>query len=108
MWAVLVGLAIGYVIRYSKRIRHSPAQIGRRHLGDGRRRTRADDTDVPALTGRQKFVLVLFGGTFLTMIYGFIPWNDLWQEGFGRTSRCRRSHDFYFPEAVASSSSWRS
>ena len=39
---------------------------------------------MPALTGRQKLVLVLFAGAFLVMIYGFIPWNDLWQEGWGK------------------------
>src|SRR5262249_5227514 len=56
--------------------------------------------DVPALTGRQKLVLVLFGGTFLLMIYGFIPWNDLWQEGFGKDFPLPTFHDFYFPEAA--------
>src|SRR5262249_33278715 len=56
--------------------------------------------DVPALTGRQKLVLTLFAGTFLLMIYGFIPWNDLWQEGFGKNFPLPTFHDFYFPEAA--------
>jgi uncharacterized ion transporter superfamily protein YfcC len=34
------------------------------------------------------------------MIYGFIPWNDLWQEGFGRDFPLPTFADFYFPEAV--------
>ena len=55
---------------------------------------------MPALTGRQKFVLALFGGTFLVMIYGFIPWNDLWQEGFGSDFPLPTFADFYFPEAA--------
>ena len=55
---------------------------------------------MPALTGRQKLVLVLFGGTFLVMIYGFIPWNDLWQEGFGKDFPLPTFADFYFPEAA--------
>jgi uncharacterized ion transporter superfamily protein YfcC len=46
-------------------------------------------------------VLVLFGATFLTMIYGFIPWNDLWQQGFGNDFPLPTFHDFYFPEAAA-------
>ena len=54
----------------------------------------------PPLTGRQKLVLVLFGGTFLVMIYGFIPWNDLWQEGFGKDFPLPTFSDFYFPEAA--------
>ena len=57
-------------------------------------------TDVPVLSGRQKLILVLFGFTFLTMIYGFIPWNDLWQEGFGTNFPLPTFHDFYFPEAA--------
>ena len=57
-------------------------------------------SDVPALTGRQKLILVLFGGTFLLMIYGFIPWNDLWQEGFGKNFPLPTFADFYFPEAA--------
>ena len=56
---------------------------------------------MPQLTGRQKLVLVLFGGTFLVMIYGFIPWNDLWQEGFGKDFPLPTFADFYFPEAAA-------
>jgi uncharacterized ion transporter superfamily protein YfcC len=55
---------------------------------------------VPQLTGRQKIVLVLFALTFLTMIYGFIPWDDLWQEGFGKAFPLPTFYDFYFPEAA--------
>jgi len=57
--------------------------------------------DVPALTGRQKFVLVLFAGAFAVMIYGFIPWNDLWQEGWGKDFPLWTFGSFYFPEAAA-------
>ena len=35
------------------------------------------------------------------MIYGFIPWNDLWQEGFGKDFPLPTFADFYFPEAAA-------
>src|SRR5213076_811202 len=56
--------------------------------------------DVPNLTGRQKLILALFGATFLTMIYGFIPWNDLWQEGFGKNFPLPTFSDFYFPESA--------
>ena len=34
------------------------------------------------------------------MIYGFIPWNDLWQEGFGKDFPLPTFSDFYFPEAA--------
>ena len=35
------------------------------------------------------------------MIYVFIPWNSLWQEGFGKDFPLPTFADFYFPEAVA-------
>jgi uncharacterized ion transporter superfamily protein YfcC len=35
------------------------------------------------------------------MIYGFIAWNDLWQEGWGRDFPLPTSASFYFPEAAA-------
>ena len=34
------------------------------------------------------------------MIYGFIPWNDLWQEGFSKNFPLPTFADFYFPEAA--------
>ena len=100
LWFVLVAFAIGYVIFYARRISANP---GKSVVGVSP--TDAADaeslvTDVPALTGRQKLVLLLFGGTFLLMIYGFIPWNDLWQEGFGKDFPLPTFADFYFPEAA--------
>jgi uncharacterized ion transporter superfamily protein YfcC len=100
MWLVLVPLAIGYVLWYARRVREQPAKsvVGVSESDAANAATLV--SDVPALTGRQKLVLVLFGGTFLLMIYGFIPWNDLWQEGFGKNFPLPTFADFYFPEAA--------
>jgi len=100
MWLVLVPLAIGYVLWYARRVLEHPAKsvVGVSESDAADAATLV--TDVPALTGRQKVVLVLFGGTFLLMIYGFIPWNDLWQEGFGKNFPLPTFADFYFPEAA--------
>ena len=38
------------------------------------------------------------------MIYGFIPWNDLWQEGFGKNFPLPTFADFYFPKLPGCSS----
>ena len=101
MWIVLVAMAIGYVLRYARRVAPDPSRSV-----VGISPTDAEDAqglidDVPALTGRQKLVLVLFAGAFLVMIYGFIPWNDLWQEGWGTDFPLPTFGAFYFPEAAA-------
>jgi uncharacterized ion transporter superfamily protein YfcC len=101
LWVVVVSLAIGYVLWYGRRIRKNPEKsvvgISTKDAHEAEQMV----TDVPVMTGRQKLVLVLFGLTFLTMIYGFIPWNDLWQEGFGKDFPLPTFSDFYFPESAA-------
>jgi uncharacterized ion transporter superfamily protein YfcC len=101
MWIVLVAMAIGYVLRYAHRVRTDPAKsiVGISPAD-------ADDAqglieDVPRLTGRQKVVLTLFAGSFVVLVYGFIPWNDLWQEGWGKDFPLPTFGSFYFPEAAA-------
>src|SRR6516162_1693009 len=101
LWVVVVGLAIGYVIWYARRVNRDPAKsiigVSDSDAADAQQLV----SDVPKLTTRQKVVLLLFGLTFLTMIYGFIPWNDLWQEGFGKDFPLPTFADFYFPESAA-------
>jgi len=100
LWFTLLALAIGYVIWYARRIRANPAKSV-----VGISAADAEESEgleaVPALTGGQTLVLVLFTGTFLLMIYGFIPWNDLWQEGFSKDFPLPTFASFYFPEAAA-------
>jgi uncharacterized ion transporter superfamily protein YfcC len=101
LWVVLVSLAIGYVTRYARRVSRQPEKsVVGVSAADA---TEAESlvSDVPQLTGRQKVILTLFAGTFLLMIYGFIPWNDLWQEGFGKDFPLPTFTSFYFPEAAA-------
>jgi uncharacterized ion transporter superfamily protein YfcC len=100
MWLVLVPLAIGYVILYARRVERQPQKSVVGVSASDAAEAASLITDVPRLTGRQKVVLALFGGTFLLMIYGFIPWNDLWQEGFGKNFPLPTFADFYFPEAA--------
>jgi uncharacterized ion transporter superfamily protein YfcC len=101
LWVVMVGLGMGYVIWYARRVSREPEKsvvgVSATDAADAQKLV----TDVPSLTGRQKLVLVLFAGTFLVMIYGFIPWNDLWQEGFGKNFPLPTFSDFYFPESAA-------
>jgi uncharacterized ion transporter superfamily protein YfcC len=100
LWVVTVALAIAYVIWYSSRVRKDPSKsvvgVSPADAAEAEKLV----SDVPKLTGRQKLVLALFGGTFALMIYGFIPWNDLWHEGFGKDFPLPTFSDFYFPEAA--------
>jgi uncharacterized ion transporter superfamily protein YfcC len=101
MWVVLVPLAIGYVIWYSRRVArdHAKSVVG---ISDtDAEQSKGLVTNVPALTSRQKLILVLFLGTFMVMIYGFIPWNDLWQQFFSKQFPLPTFTTFYFPEAAA-------
>jgi uncharacterized ion transporter superfamily protein YfcC len=100
LWIVVVGAAIAYVIWYARRVNRNPGKsvvgVSPNDAADAEKLV----SDVPMLTARQKVVLVLFGGTFALMIYGFIPWNDLWHEGFGKDFPLPTFSDFYFPEAA--------
>jgi uncharacterized ion transporter superfamily protein YfcC len=100
LWLVLVPMAIGYVLWYARRIRLHPEKSVVGVSASDASEARSLVSDVPALTGRQKLVLVLFAGAFLVMIYGFIPWHDLWQEGWGREFPLPTFGDFYFAEAA--------
>jgi uncharacterized ion transporter superfamily protein YfcC len=100
LWVVLLSIAIAYVLWYARRVRQHPEKsiVGVSEQDAAEAQTLVQD--VPPLTTRQKVVLTLFAGTFLTMIYGFIPWNDLWQEGFSKNFPLPTFADFYFPEAA--------
>lgn len=100
LWVVVVSIGIGYVLWYSRRVAKHPEKSVTGVSAADAADAQSLVEDVPRLTGRQKLVLVLFAGTFLTMIYGFIPWNDLWQEGFGKDFPLPTFFDFYFPEAA--------
>jgi uncharacterized ion transporter superfamily protein YfcC len=97
MWIVLVPVAMGYVLWYGNRVRKDPTKS---LLGaEGVAPSSAEAAEVPPLTGRQSVVLVLFAFAFLTMIYGFIPWNDVWTTIFGGEFPLPTFGSFYFTEA---------
>jgi uncharacterized ion transporter superfamily protein YfcC len=100
LWVVIVTLAIGYVTWYARRVAAHPEKSVVGVSPADAEQAEGLVSDVPALTGRQKLTLVLFALTFVVMIYGFIPWNDLWQEGFSKDFPLPTFADFYFPEAA--------
>jgi uncharacterized ion transporter superfamily protein YfcC len=110
---VLVPLAMGYVIWYGNRVRANPARSLAAPVGVGLAvgggaasgaagpvaSPGSGAADVPALSSRQKVVLVIFGLAFATMIYGFIPWDDVWQNVFDTDYPLWTFGTFYLPEA---------
>ena len=100
LFVVVVAMGIAYVTWYARRVsRDAQKSIVGVSPSDATD-AQALITDVPRLTGRQKIVLVLFALTFLTMIYGFIPWNDIWDTVFSAKFPLPTFYDFYFPEAA--------
>jgi len=102
MWIVLVAVAILYVLWYARRVK---ADRGKSIVGfDIDVLPEEQETGhVDKMTSRQTWALVVFGMAFVIMIYGFIPWNDLWGEMFGGTfplpTMADILGDFYFTEA---------
>ena len=99
---VLVPMAIGYVLWYGGRVRKDPNRsLLQTHRVDLESLSEhgGEATEVPALTGIQKVTLAIFFGAFLIMIYGFIPWNDLWDTFFGAEFPLPTFESFYFTEA---------
>jgi uncharacterized ion transporter superfamily protein YfcC len=101
MWLVLVAVAILYVLWYARRVQadHSKSIIG----FDIDVSESEASGDVAKLTTRQTWALVVFGTAFVIMIYGFIPWGDLWGElfngDFPLPTMADILGDFYFTEA---------
>jgi uncharacterized ion transporter superfamily protein YfcC len=99
MFIVLVPTAIAYVLWYGSRVRKDPAHslVPPEPAGEGGET--GEITNVEPLTRSQKWVLVVFGLAFLTLIYGFIPWNDVWNNIFDREFPLWTFSNFYFTEA---------
>jgi uncharacterized ion transporter superfamily protein YfcC len=109
MLLILAPVGIAYVMFFAQRfgtVKEAPvatAAVGGSGggvlLDDGRD---GDDTpvaEVAPLTGSQKIVLVIFGLAFVIMIYGFVPWDDVWRNVFDADYPLPTFSNFYFTEA---------
>jgi uncharacterized ion transporter superfamily protein YfcC len=90
-------VAISYVLWYGGRVRSDPA---RSLLKTDEPQTAFTVEDVPPLTNRQKVILAMFLSAFLIMIYGFVPWDDVWANVFGSEFGLPTFSTFYFPQAT--------
>jgi uncharacterized ion transporter superfamily protein YfcC len=80
---LIVGLVFGiwFVLRYAERVRRDPTKSLVYDMKESNEAQFAAGTDSDTgdviLTSRQKVILSLFGGAFVVMVYGVIPWEDL-------------------------------
>ena len=75
MLVVFDAAAIWFVMAYARRIKANPEKS---LVADLPRKFAARrGGEVPALTGRRKVVLAIFTATFLVMIYGVIPFDEM-------------------------------
>lgn len=73
-------IGIWYVMRYAEKVRKDPSQsivYDKKEENEKIFLSSRDADAFPELTSRRKWVLVLFALSFLIMIYGVIPWEDL-------------------------------
>jgi uncharacterized ion transporter superfamily protein YfcC len=99
MWIVLVGMAIGYVLWYCRRIRKDPSKSIVGISASDAEESKDLVEDVPMLTGRQKGILGIFFLAFAIMIYGFVPWDDVMDTVFGSEWPFPTFETFYFAES---------
>lgn len=77
MLIVLLPTAIWYVMRYAEKVRTDPQKSYVADLHESNREHFVGEGNNEALNGKQKIALILFVLTFLVMIYGVIPFDDL-------------------------------
>jgi uncharacterized ion transporter superfamily protein YfcC len=103
MWLVLVPAAMAYVLWYGSRVRADPSRSvissGTGTAGMTSPEPTADVEALEPLTGKHKIILVIFFAAFLTMIYGFVPWHDIWDTVFDADFPLPTFTNFFFPEA---------
>ncbi len=77
LWAVVVAMAIYLTMRYAKKVKENPEtsvvadmreENYKHFVGD------KNEDEIPEMTSRRKWILVLFALTFVVMILGVIPW----------------------------------
>ena len=73
-WIVFEGVAIWFVMAYAARVKRDPA---RSVVGVGAGKLQANMEDLAEFTPKRKLILAIFTLTFLVMIYGVIPFDEM-------------------------------
>lgn len=73
-----VGISVGFVVLYGQKVRSDPARsLIYAQWEENNRHFALKQQEVTRLTDRQKLALSLFALTFLVMIYGVIPFDEM-------------------------------
>lgn len=86
LWLVTYFTSAFFVTRYAKAVKNKKGSILTADQLETCRAAYGGATEIDEdvkLTGRQKIVLVIFGLSFVIMILGFIPWEELSASVFG-------------------------
>lgn len=73
-WVTFESAAIWYVMAYAARVKKNPA---RSVVGVGAGRIQANMEETVEFTPRRKLIMALFTLTFLVMVYGVIPFDEM-------------------------------
>jgi uncharacterized ion transporter superfamily protein YfcC len=96
---LLIGLAMGifFMMRYGEKVKADPSKslvFAQKEENERHFLSAQQSEDFGVFTGRRKIALALFGLSFLVMVYGVIPWEDM---GVGLPTLW-----WWFPEMTAS------
>ncbi|MTI49828.1 YfcC family protein [Sporosalibacterium faouarense] len=72
--------AIIFVMRYAEKVKKDPSKSIVHDMWEENRKSflsKDDENEFPELTGKRKLILILFGVTFLIMVFGVIPFEDI-------------------------------
>lgn len=72
--------AILYVMRYAEKVKKDPSKSLVYDMREENKKhflAQSSENEFPELTGKRKFILFLFGLTFLVMVFGVIPFEDI-------------------------------
>lgn len=86
LWLVTYFISAFFVTHYAKAVKNKKGSILTADQLETCRAAYGGATEIDEdvkLTGRQKIVLVIFGLSFVVMILGFIPWEELSASVFG-------------------------
>ncbi|NDL61812.1 YfcC family protein [Acerihabitans arboris] len=99
MFIVLTAVAVGYVLRYARRVKRDPSRSPVGISAGDALLAAACDQNLAPMTGAQKAVMACFAGTFVFMIFALVPWAQVIVAPDAASYPWQL--DWYFPELTA-------